>query len=919
MKDGKHRYIFSIVMAIYNCEPFLREALESVLSQEKFQRIENGISKGAFLQSDEIFEVIMVDDGSTDLSGKVCDEYAAKYRNFKVLHKQNGGVASARNAGLALAEGKYINFLDGDDVFSKNVLHSVYSFFEENYEKTDVVTVPLRFFDAEEGEHWQNYKFKDRAEVVDLWKSYDCPLMFVNASFFKSECKDRVKFCDKLVCGEDIRFVCEIVAEKMTMGLVPYCRYYYRRRSAGEESLVQTSKKKLGWYFDYFEHLTEWGVDFCKKKWGCFPYYFQNILFCDLQWRFNNEYEATARLLLGDEKYLEYKERLFGVLKHFDDEIILGARNLWSEHKHFILCKKHGALPKREVYPDDVRLKFGGKHFRWLSSCFTEIEFLSVKDGLLKIEGKTAIFGYPDGTKYELFFEASRDGSQVSLLPCKITSRDVSSHRLDERLYLGLAFKFEASLKDVENTSLALVLFANGDKIVKKRLRFGKFSPIGKEFESSYYSSEGTLITQDGYYLKIKKASSADVKTQKITFLRELWSTKSRSARKAAAALIAVSFFKRLKRRPLVIISDRTNKAGDNGEALFRFLCKMRSRDFSFVFAIEKGSRDFNRLRVLGNVVDASGRIYKLLHLLADCIASSHADERTTNPFDGHFAPYRSILCERKFVFLQHGVTKDDASAWLGRFNQSIDGLVCAGISEADAFLSGGYDYQSENIWRTGFPRFDRLYENSKGYITIMPTWRMYLSSWDKNRAGTWKTANGFQASEYFKFYNRLLNDEKLIRAAEKHGYKLCFMPHPNVAEGLSLFTRNKKVIFFESDKDYRDVFSESDLILTDYSSAVFDFAYLRKPILYAQFDREQFFSGGHAYRMGYFDYENNGFGEVAYDYGATVNLLIEYMSEGCRLKDVYRERMERFFIYRDKSNSLRVYEKLSDLLNDKS
>lgn len=916
MRDNDYGCIFSIVIAIYNCEPFLRETLDSIISQKGFSRFENGTPTGEQLSAEEMYEVITVDDGSTDLSGKICDEYAQKFPNFKAIHKQNGGVASARNEGVKYARGKYINFLDGDDKFSDNLLKEVYAFFEKNYEKTDIVTVPLRFFDAVEGEHWQNYKFKERAEVVDLFKEYDSPLMFVNASFFKGEHKDKTKFSDKLVCGEDIRYICEILADKMTMGLVPYCRYHYRRRSAGEESLVQTSKKKLGWYFDYFEHLTEWGIDFCKRRWGYVPYYYQNILFCDLQWRFNNEYEGTARVLLGKEKYEEYKRRLWSVLGHFDDEIILAQRSLWSEHKYFILLKKYGAFPKRLLYPDDVRLKFGNTEFCWLSSCFTEFEFIEVESGTLTLEGKTVIFGYPSGTKYELFFEDDH-GKDRRRLPCQITDRDASSYKLDERLYLGLGFKFELPLKDVKEMHLCLVLFADGEKIVKKRIRFGKFSPIGKEFSTSFYSSEGYTVTNDGYFLKIFRTDKKDEKALQKAFIKELLSLKKPEAKRAALALRVYGILKRLKRKPLVIISDRVNKAGDNGEALFRFLCGKRVDGFRFVFAIESASADYARLKKIGSVVNSTGRLYKLLYLLADCIASSHADERTTNPFDDRFVYYRSILSRKKYVFLQHGITKDDASNWLGRFSKNITGLVCAGKPEADAFEEPGYQYSSENIWCTGFPRFDGLYENNKRLITVMPTWRMYLSVWDKAHAGVWKSANGFMFSKYFSFFNRLLNDTELISRANQLGYTICFMPHPNVLGSLHLFKHHPNVVFFEGGKEYRDIFAESSLILTDYSSAVFDFAYLKKPILYTQFDKEEFFSGNHAYKKGYFDYERDGFGEVAYDYDSTVKLLIEYMSNGCRLKEKYRERIENFYLYFDRNNSRRVYEKISELLRE--
>ena len=94
----------------------------------------------------------------------------------------------------------------------------------------------------------------------------------------------------------------------------------------------------------------------------------------------------------------------------------------------------------------------------------------------------------------------------------------------------------------------------------------------------------------------------------------------------------------------------------------------------------------------------------------------------------------------------------------------------------------------------------------------------------------------------------------------------------------------------------------------------MFDFVYLRKPVVYTQFDREEFYSGDHMYVPGYFDYDRDGFGEVETDYDATVDRLIGYMENGCRLKDKYRARIDGFFAFNDRENCRRVYEKLRAL-----
>ena len=101
--------IFSVIVPIYNIEKYIRRCIDSVLSQ-----------------SFTDFELILVDDGSPDRCGAICDEYAEKDRRIKVIHKENGGLVSARQAGIKVASGDYIFHLDGDDAILPDALESAY-------------------------------------------------------------------------------------------------------------------------------------------------------------------------------------------------------------------------------------------------------------------------------------------------------------------------------------------------------------------------------------------------------------------------------------------------------------------------------------------------------------------------------------------------------------------------------------------------------------------------------------------------------------------------------------------------------------------------------------------------------------------------------------------------------------------------
>ena len=174
---NSYKYKFSIITAVYKVEQFLAEAIESIIAQD--------IGFGNV-------QLILIDDGSPDDSGKICDEFAAKYpENIVVVHKENGGVSSARNMGIELAEGKYINFFDSDDKLTPNTLSLVWKFFEKHSTKTDIVTIPLKFFDGMVGEHPLNYKFKGRSRVVDLNEEWSFIQLSMSSAFFKNEQSQR--------------------------------------------------------------------------------------------------------------------------------------------------------------------------------------------------------------------------------------------------------------------------------------------------------------------------------------------------------------------------------------------------------------------------------------------------------------------------------------------------------------------------------------------------------------------------------------------------------------------------------------------------------------------------------------------------------------------------------------------------------
>lgn len=120
----------SIIVPVYKVEAYLKKCIDSILSQT-FKDL----------------EIILVDDGSPDECGKICDEYAEKDSRIRVIHKENGGLSSARNAGLDIAAGKYVGFVDSDDWIEPDMYEILYKITEENKAEIGVVTSKIIYSD----------------------------------------------------------------------------------------------------------------------------------------------------------------------------------------------------------------------------------------------------------------------------------------------------------------------------------------------------------------------------------------------------------------------------------------------------------------------------------------------------------------------------------------------------------------------------------------------------------------------------------------------------------------------------------------------------------------------------------------------------------------------------------------------------
>lgn len=896
MEEKKnYPFEFSVVMAVYNVEPFLREAVESLIAQDfGFEKI----------------QLIMVDDGSTDGSGAICDEYAAQHpENVLVIHKENGGVSSARNEGLKYIQGRYVNFLDSDDKLSENVMTEVHNFFVKHEEETDVVAIPMFFFDGQTGPHQLNYKFEKGSRVIDLSKEYTMIQLSMSSTFCKHESLLDTQFDKNLVFAEDAKYLLKILMVKLALGVVTgdNISYLYRKRTGMELSALQTSAQDTRWFLPVQHFFHQEMIEYCMNTVGYVPKFVQFTLSYDLQWKIKIE-KISPQIMTATECN-SYRTTFANLLQYIDDDVLLAQKHIYPEHKLHMLGKKYGKNPYLIKYQNSMLLCYENSAVCQLSRCQTHFEFWEINNETCTIEGYTALFPFLT-KRFELQLEVNGE-----IYPCRTIERNKVKYALGEPIlyYCGFRASFPVIRKS-ERYAIRFLVVVDGEAVENKNFAFGPFFPMSSQYKNAYSIENGWKLSVTKQRLFITSCGFLGHMKCEFLFCRELWKANKLGGRKAVLARMAYYVLKYFKRKPIWLISDRIMRPDDNGEALFHFMRREHPKKIASYFVISKNSSDYKGLKKIGPVVDNLSLKHKILFLLADYNISSQADAITENPFLGYDDGVRDILSQKRNIFLQHGITKDDISGWVNRYQKNFYGFVTAAFPEYRSVLNGHYHYSEKEVWLTGFPRFDQLYHDEKKVVTIMPTWRKYLLKNQNNQTGMWSLIPQFDKSRFCCFYRDLLNHPRLLATANRFNYQLCFFPHPTLQPHLFAFRIGPAITVLGLDAKYREIYAHSDLVVTDYSSACFDFAYLRKPIIYSQFDAEEFFEGEHVYTKGYFDYERDGFGEVEYDLESTVDRIIEYMENGCQLKDKYRERIDKFFAFNDQNNCQRVYEEIIKL-----
>lgn len=860
-------YKLSVVMAVYNVEKFLGEAIESFVKQTiGFTNI----------------QLILVNDGSTDGSEDICLTYKERYPyNILYIKQENIGVAEARNNGLKYAQGEFVTFTDSDDRLGLSTVQNVYNFMKKHPE-IDLSAIRLRTFDAETGGHPLNYKFDQKnSRVTDLRKEYWNVQLSSSSSFVRRRAILENKFDKYLKYGEDAKFIHEICAKNPKIGLISFAEgcYFYRKRS-DKSSAMQRTTRSIEWYLDTIDRFH---LDIMDKSTELFTQY---VVMYDLQWRLRVKPE-----ILSKNQKIEYTNKLTNLLSRIDDEVILNPylKAISARYKSSLISLKKGA----NYTIKGNALENNNNHILSLKDLKVSISVLEIKRNHLHI-----VMKLPSFEKNLLRISLILNNQIIN--PKSITSQN-DVYFLENVLVSEDIYEFDIPLTSSE--MIIKMKFSINNLGLPLSIIQGKFSRLSNDLKP-FMTWGSYILTLEENKLRIHKNRSLAVKYQLMYAFKLM---KNKDYAKVGITRFVHLLTEKFVKEKIWIFEDRLDKANDNAEALYKYVQQNPVKNVKSYFVIDKCSEDYKRLKSLGfNVVPYASRKYNMLMLRADKVITSHVDDAVLKPFGKKYNYYKDLL-KFDLVFLQHGVTTEDMSNWLGKANKNIKLFITSGISESNSIVKYPYAYSRNEIALTGLPRHDYLNKNNKNYISIMPTWRPNLVKLEKNGKGK------FEKSEYYIFFNKILTDKRLIELLRNKKMEIRFVQHPNMRKLFNKYFSSTDVVKVIDKVDYNQIISESNLLVTDRSSLFFDFAYLNKPIIYSHFDFENLINQS-AYSRGYFDYQNDGFGKVTFDIENTLEELISIIKNDFVINDTHQERINNFFKYRDKNNCKRVIKHIISL-----
>lgn len=816
------------------------------------------------------------------------------------------------------ASGDYIMIINAGDDISSNLAEV---FVKGNVQCYDMDTYMItKAFHDETFGAFRTYKKVTDGEdiksfyIIDLKSKYDCfPFGFggviIRAEAFKKQSVDPA-----LGLEAERDFMLRLMAKAMKTCFLPYATltaYEYEEHD-------NTFYRGLYMREWYFESITDFWMPFLqemKVTYGSIPVFIQYNFMYSIMARFNGNMDNKNKHVIEEGHGEEYLELIGQALRLIEENIMLNRNKVVDCITGDTMKWVYGILRNGKAYKFErfflagkIYYGIGDTLFNSLMSLSTNILFINYRDGMLEIDGTVhpILYSMVD----EVYFRYNNKKYKI-----RYTERYGLTKAFGAAICKRHSFHLSIPVKDKSESELFCEA-AIGNQLEPINIRYpSHFSRVCNAFGSSHWvfgDNREYMMTAERKGIIIRKVNKRQKFIKELKLLKDML-MKNNYTRKYA--LLRVLYFicrPFMTGKPIWMYIDKIYKGGDSSEYLYKY-ASAQNKKIKHYYLVDKKSTDYKRLKKEGyKPLVRDSLKHRLVFLYADMMVISNSTVYAFNGYTLTNSSYIRDLTHFHVCCVQHGMSVQKIAIAQNRLRDNTRLYFCASKYEIDNLSRPVYDYVGYDALKlTGVPRYDGLKDRAKKQIMISPTWRMQAAMPVRTSESEQRDYNPlFKESEYFKVFNALINDKRLIDAAEKYGYRIKYVLHPIVSSQVEDFDKNDFVDIVPAvgDMSYEDMFCESSLMVTDFSGIQFDFAYMRKPLVYLHHkDIPQH------YEEGTFHYDTMAFGEICHDNDELIHTLIEYMQNDCKMKPEYVKRADDFFYYRDHNNCERIYKEMID------
>lgn len=849
--NSVYRYQVSIIIPIYNGEKYLQRCITSIMDQTyPFEKI----------------QVILINNNSVDDSAKICAGFAYEFENIHFYSEKEQGVSNARNTGIEHAEGKYIMFLDADDYISSHTVENVLSFFEKNADKVDLVTYhETRLEQGKKIKEHIRYRFLEKTGIYSLDENIYLLQVRLNICVKNNFL---LRFDPSLTFQEDQKFCAEFLMNQTNIGYVKEAEYFYEVHNGG---LVEKHNGPI----QYFESGTKLFEDIFAK-FESVPEYFQALFFHDCMWKFKSN--RFWPFHYKESEFAEAKARIKSLLKSVEDSVIMQYPDIDIYEKLYWLRMKQD-----NITPIITEGAISLIRRNQVLYTRNSVEIILKK---IRIDKKIFVRGFVKSTVFSFGAEP-----QLSVIvndkQKDIEVRDCAAgyYKVKEKTNIFYGFQIEETLED--ELRICFRLKING---ILQKIVFYNMPTIAFDSQKSEYLTAEYLVNEekDTIYLRKMKGEAFEK-----ALVKELSQDEDVTLKNIKLNAL------RNKQEKIWLYTDSPSVLYDNG--LLQFMHDVKIQDGIrryYVMTnpeiqnVQIDNLDSNQIVSYGSSKHIS------LFFRAEKLLTSFSDEEVIWPFNNEkYMKSLRGLFNAEIIYLQHGVLHAHLPWYYSKYTSMVDKVVVSTKFEIANFVKN-YDYRQSELIEAGMPRYDFLNreQDNTGNILFAPSWRSYLVGTDAEMSTRRVAAiDKIVHSSYIEGIEELLNDEKLEAYLGKNNLFIDVKMHPEFYRtyGNDILTlKSEHVRVADENVDMNNY----ALLITDFSSLLYDFVYMNKPIIYYIPDLDEFLSGMNHYRELDIPLEE-GMGFFSDDAQCIVDYLEKHYSQRFRVEDKYSDKYDDFYL----------------------